>query len=250
MRWFNSEDPDNASEANLDDFYAGRISIENCRHRTGRLNRVLNLAMTALPPAIEDVKLGSASTHGFRALFKYDGAKQYVGDMLNHVSNLEPKRQLLPNPNVPLRPHIACAQTRSLVTYPWLPPRVDPWFYCTFAPVSTFFVVGTAYVFICPRFFDLPERPADLTGRNCPTVQDNRYNGDDFTFSYYQTYALIHEFIHFYLQTHSLSGVTHPCEQYNLNGCVSLTPLHSLHNPSSYQNYIASKFLNEVMNEA
>lgn len=87
----------------------------------------------------------------------------------------------------------------------------------------------------------LPEKPADLTGKNCPTVQNNRYTRDDHSFSSYQTYALIHEFMHFYLQSHSLTGVTHPCEQYGLNGCVGLKPLHALHNPSSYQNYVASK---------
>lgn len=229
----------NSSESTLDNLYAGRISIEDCRQMTGRLNRVLNLAMTALAPALEDVKLGIASTHGFRALFKYDGAKEYVEDMLKQVSNFEPKLRLMPNPNVPLRPRIACAQPGIRERHRWLPLGTDPWIYCSFGSISAFFVIGTAYVFLCPAFFMLPEKPTDLTGRNCPTVQGNRYNGNDLTVSSYQTYALIHEFMHFYLQSHSLTGVTHPNEQYGLNGCVSLSPLHALHNPSSYQNYIA-----------
>ncbi|KAL8830042.1 MAG: hypothetical protein Q9191_001659 [Dirinaria sp. TL-2023a] len=187
---------------------------------TGRLNRVLNLAMTALAPALEDVKLGTASTHGFRALFKYDGAKEYVEDMLKQVSKFEPMLQLLPNPNIPLRPRIACAQPGIRERHRWLPFGTDPWVYCSFGSMSAFFTIGTAYVFICPSFFMLPEKPTDLTGRNCPTVRDNRYNGNDRTVSSYQTYALIHELMHFYLQSHSLTGVTHPNEQYGLNGCA------------------------------
>lgn len=57
----------------------------------------------------------------------------------------------------------------------------------------------------------------------------------------YQSYVLIHEIMHFYLQTHSLSGTTIPPEQYSLNGCVGLSPLHSLHNPTNFQIYMASK---------
>lgn len=92
---------------------------------TGRLNRVLNLAMTALTPALEDVKMGTASTHAFRALFKYDGAKEYVGDMLKQVSNFEPKLGLLPNPSILLRPRIACAQPGIRERYRWLPLGTD-----------------------------------------------------------------------------------------------------------------------------
>lgn len=148
--------------------------------------------------------------------------------------------ELLPNPNVRLRPRFACAQPGIREIYRWLPLSVDPWNYCSMgSTLSSFYVFGTAYIFVCPSFFTLPEKPADLTGRKCPTVQDNQYKGDDINVSVYQTYVLIHELIHFYLQSHSLTGVTHPCEQYHLNGCVSLTPLHSLHNPSSYQNYVA-----------
>ena len=210
------------------------------------MNRVLTLAMTALVPALEDVKLGTASTHGFRALFKYDGAKQYVEDILNYVATVEPKRELKPNPGVPLRPHIACAQPGDAALYRWLTPTTDPWAFCTFTSASAFAIIGSAYIFICPRFFSMPEKPPDLTGRHCPTTQQNHFQGDGFEFTFYQTYALIHELIHFYLQSHSLSGVTHPCEQYTLDGCVSLTPLHSLHNPTSYQTYISSKSPDET----
>ena len=231
---------DNTTIPTLDDVLVGRYLIENCRHRKAGVVSVLDRALAAIVPALEDAKFGIESTHGFRAFFKYDGAKQYVREMLRQILTLEPKRQLMPNPNTPTSPRFGCAQENSRAAYPWMDPRTDPWIVCRSSAATALYFFGTAYIWFCPRFFNLPTKPTDLTGRNCPIVEDNRFAGNEARLILYQTYVVIHELVHFYLQTHSLSGTTNPPEQYGLDGCVSLVPLHSLHNPTSYQSYIAS----------
>lgn len=200
--------------------------------------------MATLPSVIEDVQLGIESTHGFRAFFRYDGAKQYVHDILLQVLRRETKMDMAPDPTRPTSPRFACAQENSLRYYPWMSIlRADPWIICTTTTQAAFTFVGTAYVWLCPSFFNYPTKPRELTGRNCPKVERNRFINDyDGTLERFQSYIALHEMIHFYLQAHSLSGTSHPPEQYEKNGCVGLRPLNALHNPTSYQAYVASKW--------
>lgn len=224
--------------------YVGRrFRIEKCRHRTAGLADVLEGAMATLEPALEDLKNGADSTHGFKAFFKHDGAKEYVQDMLNSIRARESLPGLLPNPRTVLTPRFACAQEDSRSSYPWLLPGSDPWIVCRSGRSPAFYTFTTAYIWICPNFFRIPTKPNDIKGRDCPIVRDNQFIGHAAHFLDYQTYIVIHELVHFYLQSQSLTGITYPLEQYSLNNCVALIPLHSLHNPTSYQAYIASEYL-------
>lgn len=214
--------------------------IERCGHRKAGLAGVLKAAMAAIPPALEDVQLGVDSPHRFRAFFKYDGAKQYVHDILRQILTHEPKSNLLPNPDRPTPPVFACAQEASTRYHPWLNHiGINPWSICTTTPQAAFTVSGTSYIWLCPGFFILPTKPKNLSGWGCPTIEKNLFVTHD-PVELYQTYIAIHEMVHFYLQTHSLSGITDPQEQYSMNGCVGLRPMSALHNPTSYQTYVAS----------
>ena len=159
--------------------------------------------------------------------------------MLTAVSTLRPKRALEPWPLLPTQPQFACATKTAIHIYPFL--DHDPWQICQFSPFAAFYAPGTSYIFLCPRFFYYPEVPQDMTGRNCPGVLGNQWTPSERNLYDYQTYILLHEMIHFYLQSHTLTGVTIPPEQYGLDGCVALSPMNSLHNPTNYQAYIASK---------
>jgi len=214
--------------------------VERCGHRKAGLVSVLEAVMTAIPPALEDVQQGIDSPHGFRAFFKYDGAKQYVHDILLQILSREPKLNLVPSPDRPTPPIFACAQEASTRYHPWLNHiRIDPWIICRTTPQAAFTVARTSYIWICPVFFAIPTKPRDLSGRDCPTIENNMFITHD-RLEIYQTYIAIHEMVHFYLQSHSLSGTTDPPEQYTINGCVGLRPINALHNPTSYQSYVAS----------
>ena len=226
------------------------VLSRSCNHRgiyqlhvlTERVMLITKSATVAvLEPAMEDVKLGLSSTQGFQAFFKYDGAKGYVEDILKQISTMEPKQGLVPTPDKPTAPRFVCAQEDSRRKYPWLHPHADPWMLCKMGATASFYSFSTAYIWICPIFFNNPTKPVDFTGMLCPNVRDNVFTGDDTRFLNFQTYVMIHEMVHFYLQDQSLTGTTYPTEQYRPNDCVALSPLHSLHNPTNYHAYIASR---------
>lgn len=200
---------------------------------------MINTAVSAIEPALEDVRLGHASRHGFRALFKYDGAKEFVEDILKAVYTFRPKRALEPWPLLPTRPQFACVTKDAKYLYPFV--QFDPWKLCQLSPLAAFYAPASSFIFLCPAFFGYPDFPTDLSGRNCPDVQDNRWTNNPRNLYEYQSYIIVHEMVHFYLQSHSLSGTTVPPEQYGIDGCVALNPLSSLHNPTNYQAYVASK---------
>ena len=201
---------------------------------------MLEAVLAAIPLALEDVQLGAESPHGFRAFFKYDGAKQYVHDILLQILSRETKLNLAPNPDRPTPPIFACVQEASIRYHPWLNHiRVDPWVICRTTPQAAFTLSHTSYIWLCPGFFTIPTKPRVLPGRDCPTVENNMFV-TQIRLEIYQTYIALHEMVHFYLQSHSLSGITDPPEQYTINGCVGLRPMNALHNPTSYQSYVAS----------
>ena len=221
----------------------GRYRIEKCRHRTQGVASALDTAIAALKPALEDVKLGIDSTHGFHAFFKYDGAKQYVEDILMEISLLDKKVGLLPSPTIPTGPRFACVSEDIRKSYPWLNPYTDPWTVCQNSVAMALYILDTAYIWLCPRFFHQPTKPQDLTGRDCPIVVNNVFRGEERRFICYQNYILIHEMVHFYLGSKSLSGTSIPTEAYYFDSLIELLPLDALHNPTSYQAYVASTYL-------
>ena len=122
--------------------------------------------------------------------------------------------------------------------YPWV--ALDPYYACIhLSPeMGAYYYEGSSYIFLCPLFW---VRQPEPMRSNCPRVIHNRFVGNRALLSDYKTYILIHEMLHFYLGGDSLTPHTLPAEKYELNECVALDTLDSLHNPSNYQYYIASK---------
>ena len=154
---------------------------------------------------------------------------------------MRPKRALEPWPLIPTSPQFSCAIKSSKQLYPFV--DVDPWQVCQFSQTAALYAPESSFIFFCPSFFHFPDIPADLSTRSCPEVKDNSWAKNERNLYEYQTYVVIHELVHFYLQSHSLSGITTPPEQYGIDGCVALSPLNSLHNPTNYQAYVSSKFI-------
>ena len=231
-------DADVTANNTSDELTNGQYHIENCRAYFPQLINVIDSALAAVGPALQDVRLGQTSTHGFRALFKYHGAKDYVENILRSIATLRPKHGLEPWPLLRTKPQFSCVIRNSKSLYPFV--DFDPWQICSFSGQAAFYASESSFIFLCPRFFSYPAIPTDLTGRNCPGVRDNQWVPNGRNLYDYQTYIILHELVHFYLQSHSLSGITLPPEQYFLDGCVALDPLQSLHNPTNYQVYVAS----------
>ena len=197
--------------------------------------KVLSLAGTALRPALNDVRLGLDSKHGFRALFKDGATSTYVRGILRSIASAQPVTGLNPDPSVPTAPRFACVVPSTTSQYGFL--GFDAWIYCNQPGVGlAFYVGGASYIFLCPRFWQYEIAPRRNT---CPSVRHNQFIGRGDPLSLYMTYMVIHEMVHFYLGWASLGPDSDPPEVYSINDCVGLNPLNSVHNPANYHFYVA-----------
>ena len=186
-------------------------------------------------PALDDVRLGLDSKHGFKALFKDGAISTYVRGVLRSIASAQPLTGLDPEPSVPTAPRFACVAPSTTSQYEFL--QFDVWSYCNQPGVGmAFYVGGTSYIFICPHFWGYEIAPRK---NNCPSVRYNQFVGHGDTLSLYLIYMVIHEMVHFYLGWDSLGPSSSPPEIYSINDCVRLDPLDSIHNPSNYHFYVA-----------
>ena len=205
--------------------------------------KVLSLAGTALTPALNDVRLGLDSKHGFRALFKDGATSTYVRGILRSIALARPVTGLNPDPSVPTAPRFACVAPSTTSQYGFL--GFDAWFYCHQPGVGlAFYVGGASYIFLCPRFWQYDIAPRKST---CPSVRHNQFLGRGDPLSLYMTYMVIHEMVHFYLGWASLGPDSDPPELYSINDCVGLNPLNSVHNPANYHFYVAREYFRSFM---
>ena len=196
---------------------------------------MLSFAGRALAPALNDVRLGLDSKHGFRALFKDGATSTFVLGILRSIASARPLTGLNPDPFMPTAPRFACVAPSTTSQYWFL--SFDAWVYCHLPDAGmAFYVGGASYIFICPQFWQYDIAPRKST---CPSVRDNQFVGGGDPLSLYLTYTVIHEMVHFYLGWDSLGPDSHPREIYPINGCVGLDPLDSIHNPANYHFYVA-----------
>lgn len=195
-------------------------------------------ALDFLPAVINDLQAGINSRHGYEAWFKSNASSAYIQIMLQNIYTARPKTGLQPQPDLPTGPRFTCVTPETINLYPWM--GFDPFYACvSHSPgLGAIYYAGSSYILLCPGFWPLEPWPSRSF---CPTVIHNRFVGNRASLSAYKTYILIHEMLHFYLGTNTLSQYTAPPEQYELNACVSLGKLNSIRNPSNYQNYLASK---------
>ena len=64
-----------------------------------------------------------------------------------------------------------------------------------------------------------PGGPQDIY---CPSVQNNVFLGQSDPLVKYQSYDLVHQLVHLYLQSDALTSETEPKEVLDWNGCVAL----------------------------
>ena len=166
------------------------------------------------------------------------------------MSELEGKTGLLPAPSTKSSPRFACVQPDSTRKYANLNLGYDLWERCQTGtypgPTSTeerirsFYAEETAYIFLCPLFFDLPSAP-DKT--ECPDVVDNGFVGDGGAIvQYYKTYRIIYELYRFYTGDEALGPQSFQMEVFDWNRSVlGLDALGSALNPLNMGLYVFSK---------
>ncbi|KAL8945994.1 MAG: hypothetical protein Q9222_007549, partial [Ikaeria aurantiellina] len=173
-------------------------------HLLGTLNNVKAAIGQGLVEIAGTTVLSPDAEKRTKAAFK---KKTYLGllaerleemESFSHVSGLRPDRSELQ------QPHLACVTPQSGRKYAYLNLGYDPLTRChTTRGLTAFSATDTAYIFLCPRFWNVS--PSGVTNR-CPTVENNQFVGDeDYFFLDSQLYQLIAQLYMFYLEGNAVT---------------------------------------------
>lgn len=243
---------DNSIALNQTDLQDFHIFIEHCgRNRKFTVQRLLFSVQEILRPALDDVRNGTDSKFGFKAMFKDDAVTSTVWLLLKHIVTFAKASGLQRLPSVPSRPRFACVDQQSLQDYEHLQLGYDPLQKC-YSTLSrgkeahVFYASGTQYIFICPSFFNIKVEPEK---EPCPKIRDNKFTGSEVEFhDEYQTFNLIYALARFHLGANALDAESDPREVFDWNECVfNLNAVESVMNPTNTELYIASKYFSDAV---
>lgn len=208
------------------------------------MTAIIRSARTVLQLAIADLDSGHPG-HGYRQLFKSTPPSE-IRDIFRQIlagsartfglgARLPPKilcvnPQTIRDYRIPRRLHQGCQQFND---YQHL----------------AAYVYSTPYIILCELFWTfpilpvLPKQPprSNLCPRwNIATQQISRSGPAAADLLGFQTFAFIHECVHFYIENLSDRSTTPP-ETYHLHKMTALDESHSRQNPANYETYLASE---------
>lgn len=198
---------------------ASTYTIESCESDKPAIEFAITLAQTAMIRPLFDIQRGTSSIHGYTAMYKSNIFKPFLQKLMTNILHL-PVTQAAGRDQVPT---FVCAKPGMQQTYDI---GYDPLDRCIDSRVASFWAKDTALVFICPSFTALafqpvfnPDGPKDIY---CPIVRNNAFLGQSDPLVKYQSYELVHQLAHLYLQNGGLTSETVPKEVTDWNSCVGL----------------------------
>ena len=218
-------------------------TIENCGNSKPTIEYAITLAQTAMIRPLLDVQLGVSSPHGYTAMYKSNVFKSFLHGIMTNILHL-PTTHAAGRDQAPA---FVCVKPNMEEKYDI---GYDPLHRCTDTGVASFWAKNTAYVFLCPSFTSLAFQPVFTPGGPqdiyCPVVQNNVFLGHSNPLIKYQSYDLVHQLVHLYMQNEALTNETEPKEVMDWNGCVGLgwAPFEgspSVRNPFNLVYYVACK---------
>ena len=230
---------DITASGNYNIVYCNSQSTHTRSNKARLLKTLLPLFTTVLEQLLNDVKLGTRSPHGFRALFKTSLNKKIVSSVFQKILNQDPinliteRAQYLGTSTA--YPTFVCLEPGNPHTsqaLAWCQEDEDT--KLTTAP-------GWEAIFICPHFWNLP---ASAHLNQCPTVgADNKMveNPDEPGLAETMYGAIVHELVHMYYHK-TASLVERVTETYDLQACVDLSAKDSVLNANNYAYYASGRF--------
>lgn len=224
---------------------ASTYTIENCGNSQAAIEYAITLAQTTMIRPLLDLESGIASIHGYAAMYKTNIFKPFLQNLMSNILHL-PSTEAAGRAQ---QPAFVCAAPDMEQKYDI---GYDPFVRCQRTEATSFWAKDTVLVFICPSFTSLPFQPVFTPGGPqdiyCPVVQNNVFLGQSDPLVRYQSYDLVHQLAHLYLQDGGLTSETEPKEVSDWNGCVGLgwTPIEggpSVRNPFNLVYYAA--FVNQ-----
>lgn len=223
-----------------------------CGNQNLEMTAVLRYAQMVLRLAIADLESGHPG-HGYRQLFKTIPPSE-IRDIFRQILAGSARTFRLA---AKLSPRILCVNPQTVRSY-----RIPRRLYqgCQ-QPEDHQYVAGyvypTPYIILCEPFWTfriLPTLPQEPPRSNlCPhwdpaTRQISRSGPAAHDFLDFQTFAFIHECIHFYIENLS-DRSSIPPETYLLHEITGLDESHIRMNPVNYETYLASESIFTVLME-
>ncbi|KAI4124766.1 MAG: hypothetical protein LQ347_005605 [Umbilicaria vellea] len=213
-----------------DSVYSGNYEILFCGagkpdSKALRLQSIITHTMTHLQAVLDDVKLGTKSTHGFAAFFKTNNNIATVQKVFQAI--LDAHNIGIDNTN----PVFACADPNEDLTKK------------TYADCLKWGTVAMGswpqygVMFICDFFWNLISFPFHST---CPSVSNNVLVPDNTVLSTNQFAVMVHELVHLYAPALT-AIVDETVETYDVQKAVNLDAKASLANANNYALYAAGK---------
>ena len=224
-------------------------TIESCGNSEPSIEYALTLARTSMIHPLFDIERGRSSTHGYNALYKSEVNRPFLDSLMIKIMHL-PATQAAGRDR---EPTLVCAKPDVRQKFDI---GYEPLQRCAETGVASFWAIDTALIFLCPRFVTLRAQPVFSPGGPkdiyCPLVRNNVFLGQSSPLVNYQSYDLVHQLAHLYLQREGLNDETVPKEVMDWNGCVGLgwAPSEggpSVRNPFNLVYYVACKCCPEDM---
>ncbi len=172
---------------------SGPYVIQLCGANAQYVKQDLDLIWNALQGVIADAHYGTSSP-AYRAFFKDSIYDAFVDEMFTNITTGASIQKL--NANTPASPAITCITGPDIVVQHTASGKSDLWSVCADNPnFAAFYRSGTNWIFLCPFFFQLVQRPVIAPGRTsvCPIVSGNQFRGKWGLLVQNQMYILMHE---------------------------------------------------------
>ena len=218
--------------------------IESCDDKPA-IEYAITLAQTAIIRPLRAIGTDLSNAYGYIAMYKSTVSKTFLQNLMADILHL-PVAQAAGRDH---EPTFVCVKQGMSQQYDI---GYDPFDRCTQTGVTSFWAKDTVLVFLCPRFTGLKAQPSFTPGGPgdiyCPLVKNNIFVGQSDPLVKYQSYDLVHQMAHLYLQNGGLTSRTTPKEVTDWNSCVGLgwTPSEgspSVKNPFNLVYFVACKCL-------
>lgn len=219
------------------------LVVENCGPNKNFVEGFLTNTRFLAARILIDSAIFRDAPYGFQSIFKTDRYLRSILQAMQYIKELPGRLNIEPNPDVETQPRFACVNSDAAQIYQNLDLEYDPWEECQTgafhrpdlpdAPIRSFYGEGTAYIFLCPKYFTRPTLPG------CPEVQNKQFV--DFPGNGVPDAADIQNLgnlYRFYFGDTVLNAHSDPPEVFDWNRIVQdLDDIDSALNPTSIQAY-------------
>lgn len=218
----------------------GPYSIYNCAEKTILVEQDLDLMQTALKSVAADTHFGSASP-AYEAFFKDSIYDTFVDEVISNVTEGAPLLKTN-NPTTPQSPFIVCVRGPGIKVEDDGGER-DIYDDCKNENWAAFYKQQTNWIFLCPLFFQIAQK-ASTPAAFCPAIVDDQFeeNGQEGKLVQNQMWILMHELVHFYLDSSPGPATSDARETYSINESFRLRARKAISNAQSYVWYSACKY--------